>query len=191
MSDTGLKGGPWRYFCIILVLFSIYTLPLGDILCSRDAGFHLYADDTQLYLACDCPNSPGAQRETISCLEACITDIRQWMPLNGLKLNDRKSEFWAFHSKHNTPTSTPTILIGQDDIPASSMARNLGVIFDTSFTLCLQISSIVKAPFLAMSDHMHTSVSRPLCHKDIGPIIDIFMSGLFATALLLGYQTLT
>ena len=68
------------------VLFSIYTLPLGDIIRSHDAGFHFYADDTQLYLACDCPNSRKAQCEIVTRLEACITDIQRWMPLNGLKL---------------------------------------------------------------------------------------------------------
>ncbi len=34
------------------ILFTIYTLPLGDIIHSHNAGFHLYADDSLLYLAC-------------------------------------------------------------------------------------------------------------------------------------------
>ncbi len=32
-------------------LFMIYALPLGDIIRSHHAGYHLYADDTQRYLA--------------------------------------------------------------------------------------------------------------------------------------------
>ena len=36
-----------------LILFTIYTLPLEDIIHSHNAGFHLYADDSQQYLACD------------------------------------------------------------------------------------------------------------------------------------------
>ena len=37
------------------VFFNIYILPLGDIILSCNSNVHLYADDTQLYLALDHP----------------------------------------------------------------------------------------------------------------------------------------
>ena len=46
-----------------------------------------------IYLACRMSNWPHTHSETLLRLEACIADIQQWMLLNGLKLNDTKTEF--------------------------------------------------------------------------------------------------
>ena len=35
------------------LLYTIYTLPRGDLLRKQGVSYHLYADDTQLYLAFD------------------------------------------------------------------------------------------------------------------------------------------
>ena len=49
----------------------------------------MYADDTQLYVACD----PAHRHETLKMLETAISEIRQWMIANHLKLNDSMTEF--------------------------------------------------------------------------------------------------
>ncbi len=90
------------------VLFSIYTIPLGDIVRKHNMSYHLYADDTQLYLSFD-SKVPSAGPEAIARLESCIADIRQWMLVNKLKLNDDKTEFLKFlpqsQHEHITPSS--------------------------------------------------------------------------------------
>ena len=93
-------------------LFTIYTQPLGDIIGRHDVNFHLYADDTQLYLACKHAACPQIHCETLLKLEACIAETWQWMPLNGLKLNDNKTEFMLIQSNHSSRTSSPNISIG-------------------------------------------------------------------------------
>ena len=99
------------------ILFKIYTLPLGDIIRSHHTGYHLYADGTQLYLAGDNPTCPTSQQQALMKLEACISDIRWWLPLNGLKLNDPKTEFLLFHSKNTPSPPTFPITIGDAAIP--------------------------------------------------------------------------
>lgn len=73
------------------VLFSLYTTPITDIIRRHGLKFHLYADDTQLYLAFNpaCSDDLFTAKSTI---EACVADIRIWMTCNYLKLNDDKSE---------------------------------------------------------------------------------------------------
>ncbi len=54
------------------ILFTIYTLPVGDIIRSHNAGYHLYADDTQLFLSCNQPTCPDAWKESLSRLFPCF-----------------------------------------------------------------------------------------------------------------------
>ena len=89
------------------VQFRIYTLPVADTICVHDTGFHLYTDDTQVYLSCECPGDPAAQKLTLSHLGACIADIRRRMPQNGLKLSDWKTEFLSLHSQSGSCRGSP------------------------------------------------------------------------------------
>ena len=57
-------------------------------------GYHIYADDTQLYISFKC-NDPLA---TLPKLNSCISHIRVWMIKNKLKINDSKTEFTVFRS---------------------------------------------------------------------------------------------
>ena len=58
----------------------LYLLPLGAILKYHGIGYHIYADDIQLYIPFKC-NNPLA---SLPKLNNCIYDIRVWMIKNKL-----------------------------------------------------------------------------------------------------------
>ena len=64
-------------------------LPLSAILRFHKIGYHVYADDTQIYVLFKCDDPSQA----LGKINACISDIRRWMILNKLKINDVKTEF--------------------------------------------------------------------------------------------------
>ena len=77
------------------ILFTIYMLPLGEMIRSHGGQFHMHADDCQLYITCDSPDL----NYSISKMESLISDIRVWFSRNMLKLNDSKTEMLVIRSK--------------------------------------------------------------------------------------------
>ena len=104
--------------------FCLYLLPLGAILRHHNIGFHIYADDTQLYISFKCKDPLGS----LTKLNMCISDIRVWMIKNKCKINDSKTEFKIFPLlKQNL--SDLSVSVGDMQVSPSSKVRGLGVVF--------------------------------------------------------------
>ncbi len=109
-------------------------------------SFHLYADDTQLYMNFD-NNVPISKATAQSQMECCIAEILSWMLCNKLKLNGDKTEFLHFYPdlRHSRSDLTEAINIGSDNISAGTKAKNLGVIFDSDFNPNSHITFVCKS----------------------------------------------
>ena len=124
------------------LLFCAYTSKLGHIIRKHDLNYHIYADDTQIYLTFNVNDAENA----IQRLELCFLDIRSWMIKHKLKLNDDKTEFIALSSPHNNnEINSMKIKIGQETIVSSKHVRNLGVIIDSIFNMDNHITSVCQS----------------------------------------------
>ena len=116
------------------VLFTAYTAPLGNIARRHGLNLHLYADDTQIYLAFS-PQSDENTADAIRRIEACVAEIRAWLTANKLKLNDDKSEALVICSPQmRDKINVQQIEIGNTHIPPASVVRNIGVQMDNTLT---------------------------------------------------------
>ena len=110
--------------------FCLYLRPLGAIRRHHHIGYHIYADDTLLYISFKCKDP----------------DIRVWMIKDKLKINDSKTELIIFQSpllKQNV--SDLSIRVGDSQVFPSSKVRDLCVVLDQYLTFHDHISGICKS----------------------------------------------
>ena len=84
------------------ILYLRYTSPIGDIIKRHGLNYHLYADDTLLYLSFK--PTHAEQPGSIAKIEACVSQIDSWMVCNKLKLNRGKTELLILSARHRTLT---------------------------------------------------------------------------------------
>ncbi len=125
------------------LLFTLYMLPLENIIRTPGVSFHCYADDTHLYIS----SRPG-ETDRIEKLMECITDIKNWMTNNFLLLNSEKTEVLIIGPKnHKSNNLEHCLTIDGCSVDSSSSVGNLGVLFDSNLSFDSHVSSICKTAF--------------------------------------------
>lgn len=126
------------------ILFSLYIAPLEDVISRHGLECMFYADDSQLFVMFH----PSEKNKSIDTMQSCATDIMNWNRNNKLITNESKTEILHISSKFSKSPAITHLNIGNTTIKLSPKATNLGVIFETNFSMKSQINSICsKASF--------------------------------------------
>ena len=125
------------------ILYTLYTTPLGSIIREHGLDFHMYADDTQIYISMDTSEINNQKH----ILESCLDSIKSWMLSNKLKLNDDKTEIIICNPR-NFSFDLDNISIVNHLIVPSTCAKNLGVVIDNRLCFSDHISQMCKSIYL-------------------------------------------
>ena len=120
-------------------------------------------------------------------MEACLDEIRTWMAVNLLKLNETKTEYILIGSKFNMPdlTSINTITIGNDIINAVDSVRNIGAVIDGRLTMIPHLNNIIKTCYQHLRSigqirkYLTTAATISLIHAFITSKLDNLNSLLY------------
>lgn len=166
-------------------LFLLYTAPLADIIRHHDMCFHLYADDTQLYLSFESTLAHEAEFAKAK-IETCILEINSWMSKNMLKMNNDKTELVVINARHRPSPPITAIQVCNELIEPSTTARNIGVIFDSAMTMEAQVNSMCKSAFFHLRNL--AKIRKYLSKTSIEILIHAFITSRidFCNAVLYG-----
>ncbi len=168
------------------LLFTLYMLPLGNIIRKHSVSFHCYADDNRLYIS----SRPGETHQIEKLME-CIVDIKNWMTSNFLLLNSEKTEVLIIGPK--TPTCNNLehcLTLDGCSVNSSSSVRNLGVLFDSNLSFDSHVSCICKTAFFHLKNIYKLRPMTPKSNAEM--LIHAFMTSRldYCNALLGGCSAL-
>ena len=117
---------------------------------------------------------PGETNQLLK-LQACLTDIKNWMTSNFLLLNSDKTEVIVLGPKHlrNSLSNDITTLDGIT-VASSSTVRNLGVMFDQDMSFNSHIKQISRTAFFHLRNI--SKIRHILSQTDAEKLIHAFVS---------------
>ena len=129
--------------CMGPILYLAYASTLQEIIPTQISVYG-YADDHALATNFKA-NDKTSERQSITQLEKCMDNIKDWMDLNRLKMNSAKTEFILFgQTKQLQKTDTHAIEVVDDTIERSDSVKYLGVYLDKTLSMDKHISHICR-----------------------------------------------
>ena len=100
-------------------------------------------------------------------IKECVSEIKQWMSLNKLQLNEEKTEVMMFTPQTKHQIELTHIDLCEVSIPISNEAKNIGVTFDTVFSMDKQISQTCKTAMyhLRRISKIRQYITQSACEK--------------------------
>ena len=134
------------------LLFTMYMYPSSNVINSEKYGYHLYADDTQLY----CSFKPSLIDDAMSNVQNLTHDVNNWMVVNKLKMNCDKTEIMLCGTNSKLKNiDVDSVVICNDLISFSNNVKNLGFFIDQNFNLNLHVSNLRKKCYFEIRKISH------------------------------------
>ncbi|XP_053536545.1 uncharacterized protein LOC128632878 [Ictalurus punctatus] len=131
------------YAVIVTLLFTLYMLPLGQIIRKHGISFHCYADDTQLYVS-----GKSEDSQQLSKVEDCVKDIRHWMLTYFLLFNSDKTEILVLGPRvARDKLSDHMVTLDGLSISSCTAVKDLGLIIDSSLSFDGHVDNITRIAF--------------------------------------------
>ena len=111
-------------------------------------------------------------------MNSCLDDVKECLSTSKLKLNPDKTEFIIFGSKRQRDKLQayfPTTILGSPLCSAESV-KNLGVWYDSDFSLSKHVQNVCKSCFAQLHDLGH--VRRSLSHDASVVVANALVSSL-------------
>ena len=92
-----------------------------------------------------------SKENCIRVLEICIADIRTWMRMNLLKLNDSKTKFIIIGMRQQLELiGEIEIRTGTDTVKLTPWVRNLGYFYDSELKGHIHVAKLVSSTFITI-----------------------------------------
>ena len=129
------------------IMFNLYIRPLCRVIENHNLHYHIYADDVQIY-GSFFPTLADSTR-VVSQFQECLGQIRAWMLLSGLKINDLKTELITFANPQQVRLlpnlGLTSITFAGTTVNVSTAVRDLGAILDCHLERDAHVSAVVKS----------------------------------------------
>jgi hypothetical protein len=165
-------------------LFGLYTASLGRLLRSCGVNYHLYADDTSLYVTFD----PGSMDDALEVVQNCLIVVRKHLQNLKLKMNNEKTDVLLISTKpvaKKIPDVT-FLIVGGREVAIESTVRYIGVYLDQHLTMEEHINAVCRSTMIHLSNigRIRKMLSRRSCEQLVHALITSKLD--YANALLYG-----
>ena len=128
-----------------------YCLDLAYVFRDHSVHYHMYADDTQLYV--EFPNGP-LEHSTSDAehMSRCITDVKT---LHKLALNDTKTEAIRITTVSTCHPSPAVIHVGALEVQSKPHGRDICIVLDDTMTMAKHVSHTCRTAYY----HLHNIAS--------------------------------